>query len=680
MARNGKTTNLFILIMTLDEARNKLPLDLLMAHLGHTEAAKPKAKSPFRDDKTPSFGIYRSQDGRLRWKDHATGEGGDEVDYLAQFYELSPADAQKKYMELAGGNTFQPAPEQPTGKYRMNRKGTQPAPTEAEHAPKAPPVFDWQAYVARADGAFLEKIALERVVDIATFNHIHSLGILGATLDGEPAFIVNGGSAAHYRVADGSWRYTAGGKAAVPLTFGCSTSDEAWVFESQWDAIAILDKVGLNKLDAVQFVVTRGANNGKNIVSVCDGKKLTAFPQNDSVKGNGKVPSDEWLADVKSCSKHCRVVEIPKRFKDANDWTEVTDSADVVRVVNSATLPELAGIEFFKVSDLMKFVPKSDATCLLGDRWLCRGGSALIVGPAGIGKSSLAAQFAVLWALGLPACGIMPKRPLKSVLVQAENDEGDMAEMLQGVFAYASRLAAKAGILSSDCADLIRKNVIVARDTIHSGDSFAEAATAIAESNRDLDLFWCDPLLSYVGDDISSQKVASNFLRGKLNPISFKYGFAWMCVHHTGKPPGDAKARQKWTDTDFSYIGLGSSELTNWARACLYLEALDDGLFALRLTKRGKRAGVCTLSGLPITKIGLQHGEGAIFWEPAELPEPGEKTADPSNLQLDEAFTLHRNGSSLREIIANLELKGSKGTPMSPKVLAQKLARFERKK
>jgi hypothetical protein len=151
-------------------------------------------------------------------------------------------------------------------------------------------------------------------------------------------------------------------------------------------------------------------------------------------------------------------------------------------------------------------------------------------------------------------------------------------------------------------------------------------------------------------------------------------------VHHTGKPPGDAKARQKWTDTDFSYIGLGSSELTNWARACLYLESLDDGIFALRLTKRGKRAGVVTKSGFPIFRIGLQHGEKHICWEPCELPEEGEKAGTVSNLQIDEILLRRSNGESLSKIIAAMDLKNSKGTAMGKGQLCKILTAHESKK
>jgi CHC2 zinc finger/Toprim-like len=56
-------------------------------------------RSPFREDRNPSFSIY---DGGRRWKDHATGEGGDVVDFLARALNLSNEDACKRLIELAG--------------------------------------------------------------------------------------------------------------------------------------------------------------------------------------------------------------------------------------------------------------------------------------------------------------------------------------------------------------------------------------------------------------------------------------------------------------------------------------------------------------------------------------------------------------------------------------------------
>ena len=60
----------------------------------------------------------------------------------------------------------------------------------------------------------------------------------------------------------------------------------------------------------------------------------------------------------------------------------------------------------FEVANLMKFDTENDPNNLLWQRWLCRGGSCLFVGQSGIGKSSLAMQMAVSWALGKEVFGL----------------------------------------------------------------------------------------------------------------------------------------------------------------------------------------------------------------------------------------------------------------------------------
>lgn len=61
--------------------------------------AGKSCKSPFREDRSDSFSVY--DDGR-KWKDFATGEGGDAADFVAMACGLSPADGARKLIELAG--------------------------------------------------------------------------------------------------------------------------------------------------------------------------------------------------------------------------------------------------------------------------------------------------------------------------------------------------------------------------------------------------------------------------------------------------------------------------------------------------------------------------------------------------------------------------------------------------
>lgn len=273
-----------------------------------------------------------------------------------------------------------------------------------------------------------------------------------------------------------------------------------------------------------------------------------------------------------------------------------------------------------QVKDLLEFVPSEDKNSILGNRWLCRGGSCLFVGQSGIGKSSLEMQLAILWALERPAFGICPSKPLKSLVVQAENDLGDTAEMFQGVWQGMK-------LPGADQPEVIRQvqnNLIIRKVSSHTGPAFCELLRRLIDRYKP-DLVWLDPALAYIGDDISKQSVCSNFFRNGLNPIADATGVIFMILHHTGKPPKDPKSKSGWQSTDFSYEGVGSSDLTNWARAICVLRRFDENLFELMLPKRGKRAGARDPRGQTTTSLWLRHSRDGICWEQIDAPTEEEQ-------------------------------------------------------
>ena len=141
-------------------------------------------------------------------------------------------------------------------------------------------------------------------------------------------------------------------------------------------------------------------------------------------------------------------------------------------------------------------------------------------------------------------------------------------------------------------------------------------------------LVWFDPLLSFVGDDISRQDVCSRFLRQLLNPIADETGVVWMIMHHTPKPSADPKSKSNWNRTDMSYSAAGSSELVNWARAVTILRSTkNDGEFDLLLAKRGERAQATAIDGSRTKLLHLRHSEEGILWEQTPKPVLLEKTS-----------------------------------------------------
>lgn len=275
------------------------------------------------------------------------------------------------------------------------------------------------------------------------------------------------------------------------------------------------------------------------------------------------------------------------------------------------------------IDELLSFVPTEDSKSVLGNRFLCEGGSCVLVAQTSAGKSSLGMQMAVLFALGMDFFGLKPRRALRSIYVQAENDVGDTAEMLQGVL-LGLGLVGEDAEANNDIKRRLEENLIIIRDQVHTGDGFAIYARKLVELHKP-DLFWVDPMLSFFGDDINDQKAMSRFLRAKLNPISEATGIIWMMLHHTGKPSKDAAKTQKnWSSRDFSYMGIGSSELSNWARAIICLTATGEDEFRMIFAKRGWRAGLKE-GQTPVTELNLAYSTDHICWRKIPKPKPDEE-------------------------------------------------------
>lgn len=62
-----------------NEARHQLTITDAWVALGLPGTPKPSCRSPFRDERSPSFSIFDDGKG---WKDHGSGEGGDVVEFI----------------------------------------------------------------------------------------------------------------------------------------------------------------------------------------------------------------------------------------------------------------------------------------------------------------------------------------------------------------------------------------------------------------------------------------------------------------------------------------------------------------------------------------------------------------------------------------------------------------------
>jgi len=281
-------------------------------------------------------------------------------------------------------------------------------------------------------------------------------------------------------------------------------------------------------------------------------------------------------------------------------------------------LPNIRSIADFKLP------AKDDPNELLKDRYLCRGGALLMVGPTGIGKSSFVMQAAFRWALGDDFFGIQAAQALKVLIIQAENDDGDIAEIREGVYRGLEGLGQ---MTDGDQLRIARQVWVVPEDSV-TGRDFGERLERYLEKIHP-DLVIIDPALAYLGGDALKQADVTLFCRNILNPIIHRHNVGLVLVHHTNKPP---KADQKdgWQAGDMAYLGQGAADWANWARAVMAITSIGShSIFKLIAGKRGGRIGWKDEEWHTLYSKHIAHAKdpGQICWREPTVQEVFDETA-----------------------------------------------------
>ncbi len=92
-----------------------------------------KCRSPFREDKTPSFSVYK--EGKY-WKDYGTGAGGDVIDFIAMARQIGKGEATRVFLDLAGVTTQESTTR--SGAFQVPHPAQAPRPEPAESPPQHP--------------------------------------------------------------------------------------------------------------------------------------------------------------------------------------------------------------------------------------------------------------------------------------------------------------------------------------------------------------------------------------------------------------------------------------------------------------------------------------------------------------------------------------------------------------
>lgn len=583
-----------------------------------------RACCPFHQEKSPSFKV--SEDGY--YKCFGCGAGGDVISFVQTYKAVSFKEA----CEIITGQVIEPERTSfKNGRIIMLSDRMAEGPDET---PKSKPVKKtvnkfqalWEAKVANFTDEYADSVALNRGLDARIFRWLREKDLIGLHNSKYVAFPVHddAGNVVRCHVKDhdkDTWMYEPQGgteKGTQSLVIGTpSTAKTTFVLESQWDAFAIMSALHHWDNDAdYAYIVTRGASSNTDVSKHVTSQGKTVFiPQNDpedKKDSSGKTPAENWLERCKAgipASVTVFVAKTPEGFKDPNDWIaqahpsrEIVVDQFVSKLTSSTLLP------YFRIPDLTDYPIHNDPNAVIGTkrRFLCKGGSLLIIGPSGAGKSTLMASMATAWSMGRKWNGIDCVRPLRQIVIQAENDQGDVAEMCAGTINGLNR----AGKMQKFEYDALVQNLVFIPV---SGLTGADFITAVERQIvfHNADVVWIDPALSYIGGDISKQEVSSKFFRELIDPMLKRTNCIAIIMHHTGKPAKqDGKAKEQ-SVKELAYSGLGSSDLVNWARAVMVLAPTPDPkVYRLLFSKRGERTGAIDVNGMEnVDTIFLRQGE-----------------------------------------------------------------------
>lgn len=303
----------------------------------------------------------------------------------------------------------------------------------------------------------------------------------------------------------------------------------------------------------------------------------------------------------------------------------------------SAQLHRGPGFTLFRPSELPE-PPVNDPEVLMGTDmgFLRRGGSIIICGETGTGKSILLLQLAICCALGLPFFGITITRRLRVVIFTAACE--DSADVL---WSHLNGIK-EAWKLTEDQMSLLEENLLFAPVDRRGSGCLEAVATAVKEACADVVML--NPLQHFC-DGHPSEINAGFQMVGLLAKLVDECKAALVAVHHVAKPRKQEDRPENWAGGHYS--GLGTGSFFDFFRSGARLRACGKrGQAVLKFTKGAERTG-------------LEQDELSIEWVSGETLRPGRRTIKHLGWQMSTEVLKEQKSKhdTLLESISGLILK-----------------------
>lgn len=616
---------------SIKKAKAALPLPALLAKAGIRVDPERggKINSPFREGSdSKSFSVYR-QGSAWKWKDHVTGEGGDEIDFIQERDGLDFKAARANYLSLAGLDNL-PSLERPkkkaapvAGKITLRKK--KGSITVEKRKPAT-----WEDCVKALTPERRKEIAEWRGYDPAFVGWCRDQGWLGWHKGG-PALPVHGPGGKpvgihHRRIDDPkSWRITDNAKQS-PLVHGDPAKAKITiVMESQWDAFSAMHAMGAHTgkpiFDLVAFISTRGSEHAPAALPYLEKvqrpRLVVAIEQNDPPRADGKpTGNDIWKKKISRLRPGILFAAPPAGHKDVNDWFRagmtgedfhgIAGAAQPVRTTTLSLhhLPEILGMKF------------DDSDCYLGDRMLAAGQPTSFLGPGGIGKSRMVLQLAISCITGRKFLGLETHcRGKRWLVLQTENSTRRIQADLKNIIAGLDLTKREIDILGESLVFHTVENERDALLDLDDPESLENVECCIQDTFPDFVIL--DPLNTFTTGDLNSDRDC----RAVLTTISriVKKGDPQrvpFIVHHSLTGKAGASRAVGW---DRGSYGRNSKVLHAFVRSQWNLAPADPDDDSRLILACGKNN-----NGYQFEDIGVRFDKGLGIYLPDEDFDPDE--------------------------------------------------------
>jgi hypothetical protein len=307
--------------------------------------------------------------------------------------------------------------------------------------------------------------------------------------------------------------------------------------------------------------------------------------------------------------------------------------------------------------------PADDLVGTKGLGLISKGGSFMLIGPTGHGKSILMQQWAVSMAAGIKILGrIEVHKPLKILYYQSDNQLSDMHIDLTSIREHL-------GVSK----DTLRKNLVMKRIFSVSGLELHTILEADVIKHKP-DILIMDNYQSFIDGDINSTEVFQEW-RMAVEPIMSKYKMAVIIVAHTTKKT-QYDNKNVINPSDSVYLASGTAALANWVRTSAWLSIDNDapvGCYKLVLGKNWQRAGLgMDKSDNPIRDLKIEHSRN--FLKPHWTLSEQQVGIRVNNATFDRVVKMYKEHPEMKPA----ELGKSLFPPIERSVVAKYLIKAEK--